>query len=77
MLVIKSKVSAIVHANGKRMSKSAWEALDSRINAMIQGACKLCGGHSTVRDTEIFMSGSTTTQPKDQSLADYAGVRRK
>lgn len=57
MLVVKSRIQEIVKANNKRMSKKAWEALDSRITALLMGAIRNCGHHSTITDTEIYMSG--------------------
>ena len=57
MLVVKSKIQQIVKENKKRMSKDAWVALDLRVSAILTGAIKACGGHSTITDTEVLMSG--------------------
>ena len=57
MLVVKSKVAEIVKSNGKRMSKSAWDALDARVRIIIEGAIRNSGHFTTIKDTEILMAG--------------------
>jgi len=57
MLVVKSKIAAIVKENGKRMSQQAWEALDARILNIVQGAIRNVGSFKTIKDTEILMAG--------------------
>jgi hypothetical protein len=57
MLVVKSKVAAIVKENGKRMSKEAWAALDSRVLNIINGAIRNVGTFKTIKDTEVLMAG--------------------
>lgn len=57
MLVVKSKIAEIVKGNGKRMSKSAWEALDARVRIIIEGAVRNSGKFTTIKDTEILMAG--------------------
>lgn len=59
-LVVKNKVKEIVHAQGKRMSKEAWVALDARIMGIINGAIKQCGTFKTIKDTEILTSARTS-----------------
>ena len=54
MLVVKSKIAEIVKGNGKRMSKSAWDALDARVRNIIDGAIRNTGRFTTIKDTEIL-----------------------
>lgn len=56
MYYVKSKVQEIVKASGKRMSKGAWEALDSKILKVVSIAIKLTGHHKTITDTEILLA---------------------
>lgn len=57
MVLVKSKIKKLVQEHKKRMSKEAWEALDSRVVAIVTGAIKLTGSFKTIKDTEIYMSG--------------------
>lgn len=57
MLVVKSKVAEIAKAAGKRMSQQAWEALDTRVRNIMEGAIRNVGSFKTIKDTEILMAG--------------------
>jgi hypothetical protein len=56
MLIIRSKVAKLVKIHGKRMSKDAWQALDARVEGIVNRACNMCGSHKTVRETEILLA---------------------
>lgn len=56
MLVVKSKVQQIVKASGKRMSKEAWNALDTRVKNIMAGAIRQAGSFKTIKDIEILTS---------------------
>ena len=56
MLVVKSKIAAIVKENNKRMSKEAWAALDTRVRNIVEGAIRATAGFKTIKDTEILIA---------------------
>lgn len=54
MYVVKSKVAELVKTSGKRMSKEAWAALDTRVVNIVQGAIRSLGSFKTIKDMEIL-----------------------
>ena len=54
MLVVKSKVKELIKESGKRMSKEAWSALDTRVRNIVVGAIRSTGGFKTITETEIL-----------------------